>query len=221
MFNTVEPKTVVPGVVAWEGSIDVPDGIVDQMNNEVDEWKKSLKDFNLIDNTYSVIDKNGPIRFNPEHNFKEESSINYFKNVVSNTLDKLSLYFKIYPDVEQEVHWCEPWQYITYRPPKNMHYHSDNHSTRQEGNHFYMTPFLRRVTILTYLTDDHKGGALDFRYWEHEPYKPQAGTVVVMPSNFMYSHATTPLLNGRKSAFLCAFSSGSDIDYNDNRRQLL
>jgi hypothetical protein len=33
-----------------------------------------------------------------------------------------------------------------------------------------------------------------------------------MPSGFMWSHATTPLLNGRKSAFLVAVSSGTDYD---------
>ena len=33
-----------------------------------------------------------------------------------------------------------------------------------------------------------------------------------MPSAFVYSHATTPLLNGRKSAFLVACSSGFDLD---------
>ena len=73
----------------------------------------------------------------------------------------------------------------------------------------------RRITCLTYLNDDFDGGALDFRYWSERgylPYKPPAGSLVIMPSGFMWSHATTPLLNGRKSAFLVAVSSGTDYD---------
>ena len=75
-----------------------------------------------------------------------------------------------------------------------------------------MNPYFRRITCLTYLNDDFRGGALDFRYFEHEPYKPPAGSVVIMPSSFVYSHATTPLLNGRKSAFLVSCASHYDVD---------
>ena len=65
---------------------------------------------------------------------------------------------------------------------------------------------------MTYLNDDFNGGALDFRYFEMDPYKPPAGSVVIMPSAFVFSHATPPLLDGRKSAFLVACSSGFDLD---------
>ena len=33
-----------------------------------------------------------------------------------------------------------------------------------------------------------------------------------MPSGFLWSHATTPLLNGRKVAFLVAINSGTNYD---------
>ena len=213
MWNPGKPKEIVKGVLAWENCMEVPEGIIDCMNEEVDEWKENVKKDEMgIGNNYTITHMNGPIRFDPEMHFKKEESKNYLKNIADNTADKVAQYLEIFPDVKQEIHWNETWQYISYRPPKNMNYHSDNHSTRKDNNTFFITPFLRRITALTYLNDDFKGGALDFRYWDSPPYKPPAGTTVIMPSNFIYSHATTPLLNGRKVAFLLAFSSGTCYD---------
>lgn len=213
MWNPSEPKEVVKGVVAWENCIEVPEGIIDIMNSEVDTWKDNVKKEEMSEgNNYTITHMNGPIRFDPEQNFHRDESKEYLSVVKANVQNKVAQYLEIFPDVSKEIHWNETWQYISYRPPKNMNYHSDNHSTRKPNNTFYVTPFLRRITALTYLNDDFKGGALDFRYWDEPPYKPPAGTTVIMPSNFIYSHATTPLLNGRKVAFLIAFSSGACYD---------
>lgn len=213
MWNPSEPKEVVKGVVAWENCIEVPEGIIDIMNSEVDTWKDNVKKEEMSEgNNYTITHMNGPIRFDPEQNFYRDESKEYLSVVKANVQNKVAQYLEIFPDVSKEIHWNETWQYISYRPPKNMNYHSDNHSTRKPNNTFFVTPFLRRITALTYLNDDFKGGALDFRYWDEPPYKPPAGTTVIMPSNFMYSHATTPLLNGRKVAFLIAFSSGACYD---------
>lgn len=213
MWNPSEPKEIVKGVIAWENCIEVPEGIIDIMNSEVDTWKDNVKKDEMSQgNNYTITHMNGPIRFDPEQNFVSDESKEYLSVVKANVQNKVAQYLEIFPDVSREIHWNETWQYISYRPPKNMNYHSDNHSTRKPNNTFYVTPFLRRITALTYLNDDFKGGALDFRYWDEPPYKPPAGTTVIMPSNFIYSHATTPLLNGRKVAFLIAFSSGACYD---------
>lgn len=213
MWNPSKPKEIVKGVIAWEKCIEVPKGIIETMNNEVDSWKDKVKKEEMgVGNNYTITHMNGPIRFDPERNFVSKESKEYLSLVKANVQNKVAQYLEIFPDVSKEIHWNETWQYISYRPPKNMNYHSDNHSTRKPNNTFYVTPFLRRITALTYLNDDFKGGALDFRYWDTPPYKAPAGTTVIMPSNFIYSHATTPLLNGRKVAFLIAFSSGACYD---------
>lgn len=216
LWKEVEPKKIVEGVVAYENCIEVPEGVVDIMNSEVDRWKDMVlktKQWDRGGNYQTVKNQNGPIRFDPETEFVEKESKEYFWQVQRNTLDKVNNYKTLYPQVADELHWMEQYQYITYKPPKFMNYHGDNRSTRNpETGRFWNAPFLRRITVLTYLTDYHQGGALDFEYFEHEPYKPPAGSVVIMPSAFVYSHATTPLLNGRKSAFLVACSSGFDLD---------
>ena len=203
------PKKIMEGVVAWENCLEVPDGIVDSMNVEVDMWKKNMneqkaKKSNLLQGLYG----NGPIRFNPEENFNNPNNINYFGHVQKNTLNKIGQYLEMYPDANEEINWVEKWQYITYTPPKNMGYHSDNHSPRNPvTGKPSLGPHLRVLTALTYLNDDFKGGALKYRYFDIPPYKAPAGTVLIQPSNYMWSHGTTPLLNGRKAAFLVAFCS--------------
>ena len=45
------PKEVVRGVVAWENCLEVPEGIIDSMNEDVDLWKESsikISDTNRI-----------------------------------------------------------------------------------------------------------------------------------------------------------------------------
>ena len=215
------PKEVVRGVVAWENCLEVPEGIIDSMNEDVDLWKEAQsKSQTQTESGKSIYNSNGPIRFDPEQEFTKAIRYKFLRQIQSNALNKAAQYFGLFPDVELEINWMEKYQYITYRPPKHMTFHSDNHSVRNpKTNKYYIAPYMRRITILTYLNDDFMGGALKFRYFpEADPYKPPAGSVVIMPSSYVYSHATTPLLNGRKAAFLVSLSSNFDMDsYNSGR----
>ncbi|MEK9691913.1 MAG: 2OG-Fe(II) oxygenase [Rhodospirillaceae bacterium] len=215
LWKRVEPKEVVKGVWSWENCLEVPEGIIDIMNKDVDDWVPTVTEeaIKRKDATASVALANGPIRFAPEHDFKAPEAKAFLIQCQKNVLDKISDYFDIYEEVSREVNWMENWQYITYRPPKHMTYHSDNHSVRNpRTNQNYPAPYFRRITALTYLNDDFDGGALSFRYFpEVAPYKPPAGSVVIMPSSYMWSHATTPLLNGRKAAFLVSCASHYDV----------
>jgi predicted 2-oxoglutarate/Fe(II)-dependent dioxygenase YbiX len=210
LFKPVAPRILAPGIVAFEKCIETFTEVIDIMNSEVDEWKKN----NVTRDGQGYGKKNGPVRFSPEDNFKKEESIKYFKQVKRNTMVQAASYLELYPEAEMEINWMESWQYISYRPPKHMEFHSDNHSVRNpDTNEHFIAPYLRRFTALTYMNDDFKGGDLVFRYFpEMGTYKAPAGSVVFMPSAFVYSHATTPLLNGRKTAFLVSFSSHYDVD---------
>ena len=208
------PKKIMEGVIAWENCINVPDGVIDIMNSEVDAWKEKMTFENAAkENRLQGLYGNGPIRFNPEEHFYREESIAFFNHIRKNTLDKAAQYVEMYPDADEEIEWMETWQYITYTPPKHMTFHSDNHAVRDpRTNKHHIAPYLRRFTILTYLNDDFDGGSLVFRYFPNDaPYKPPAGSVVIMPSAYVWSHATTPLLNGRKAAFLVSMSSHYDV----------
>jgi len=51
-----------------------------------------------------------------------------------------------------------------------------------------------------------------YRYFDIPPYKAPAGTTLIQPSNYMWSHGTTPLLTGRKAAFLVAFNGYYNVE---------
>ncbi len=224
LWEAGTPKTVLPGVMSWENCLTIPEGVIDLMNKDVDNWVPTItqEDVNRNDSVKTVFSHDGPIRFNPELEFTTDLAKTFFKHVRLNTLNKVAQYIDVYTELDKEINWMENWQYITYKPPRKMDFHSDNHAVRNpKTNKYYINPFFRRITILTYLNDDFDGGALVFRHFkDYEPYKPPAGSVVVMPSNYMYSHATTPLLNGRKAAFLVSCSSNYDMDSYNNGSQI-
>ena len=46
----VEPKEVVKGVWGWENCLEVPEGIIDIMNQEVDDWVPTVTDEDIKNN---------------------------------------------------------------------------------------------------------------------------------------------------------------------------
>lgn len=58
-----------------------------------------------------------------------------------------------------------------------------------------LTP--RSVSTILYLNDNYDGGELFFKYFNFM-YKPEFGDLVVFPSNYAYTHESTPITNGTK-----------------------
>ena len=44
LWKKVPSKNVVTGVVAWENCLEIPEGIIDLMNQDVDNWIPSVTD---------------------------------------------------------------------------------------------------------------------------------------------------------------------------------
>jgi len=55
--------------------------------------------------------------------------------------------------------------------------------------------FSRQFSIVVYLNDDFDGGETEFQFAK---FKPQKGSCLIFPSNFMYSHCARPVKNGVK-----------------------
>ena len=64
------------------------------------------------------------------------------------------------------------------------------------------------VSTVGYLNDDFEGGELWFPYI-NQKYAPRKGDIVICPSNFIYSHASLPVISGVK------YSAVTMFDYND------
>lgn len=57
----------------------------------------------------------------------------------------------------------------------------------------------RVLSVLLYLNDDYAGGEITFRQ-SNITIKPQAGSVLFFPSNFLYIHEVAPVLKGPRYA---------------------
>lgn len=62
----------------------------------------------------------------------------------------------------------------------------------------------RRVTGLIYLNEEYEGGEISFPYAD-VTIKPKTGTLVLFPSNFLYPHASLPIVSGTKYTLVSWF----------------
>lgn len=80
----------------------------------------------------------------------------------------------------------EPYQILRYKENNFFRYHVDDSPNRP-----------RRLSYCYYVNDDYEGGELHFGKFD-KTIKPEAGQLVVFPSNYMYAHAARPILTGTK-----------------------
>jgi predicted 2-oxoglutarate/Fe(II)-dependent dioxygenase YbiX len=59
----------------------------------------------------------------------------------------------------------------------------------------------RVVSAILYLNDDYEGGHLEFPNFGIK-IKPQAGMLILFPSNYAYTHAAHPVTKGTKYALV-------------------
>jgi hypothetical protein len=119
---------------------------------------------------------------------------------------------KIYDDIDTPLQEClihytqmfnlkmeyqEAVNFVKYGPTQHFQVHSDS------GFSYVCT-----VSSVIYINDDYEGGELWFPYLNYT-YKPEAGDIVLFPSNFLYAHAALPVKTGTKYAAVTMF------DYND------
>ena len=57
----------------------------------------------------------------------------------------------------------------------------------------------RVLSVLLYLNDDYEGGEIEFRHSKLK-FKPEAGSVLFFPSNFLYVHEVYPVTKGPRYA---------------------
>lgn len=84
----------------------------------------------------------------------------------------------------------EPYSMLKYRSGQQYHAHYDGSS--ETG---------RVISAITYLNDDYEGGELEFPNFNIK-IKPQAGMLILFPSNFAYTHIAHPVISGTKYALV-------------------
>ncbi len=80
----------------------------------------------------------------------------------------------------------EMWNCLKYENKTEFQLHSDANSQN-----------MRQLTLLVYLNDDYVGGELEIPLFKVK-VKPPAGSIILMPSSFPYSHTALPVEEGTK-----------------------
>jgi predicted 2-oxoglutarate/Fe(II)-dependent dioxygenase YbiX len=86
--------------------------------------------------------------------------------------------------------WHEDYSLLKYSD--NQEYKSHYDGTTSNG---------RVISALIYLNDDYKGGELEFVNFKVK-IKPQAGMLILFPSNYAYRHIAHPVTDGTKYAIV-------------------
>ena len=71
------------------------------------------------------------------------------------------------------------WHFDTCTDPRSSFYH-------------------RTTSIVLYLKDDFEGGATQFKMFPQKDFRPKAGRALFFPSNWCFTHCSTPVISGKK-----------------------
>jgi predicted 2-oxoglutarate/Fe(II)-dependent dioxygenase YbiX len=89
-----------------------------------------------------------------------------------------------------ETFWHEGYQMLKYQGGEEYKAHYDGG-----------TGMGRAVSAIVYLNDDYEGGHLEFPNFGIK-IKPQAGMLILFPSNYAYAHTAHPVTKGTKYALV-------------------
>lgn len=101
-----------------------------------------------------------------------------------------------------KMHYKEAFNFVKYLPGKYFKLHGDH------GPYYACT-----VSAVVYLNDDYEGGEIEFPR-QGLVVKPQAGDIIMFPSNYVYEHASLEVFSGVKYSVVIM------MDYNDLHHQL-
>ena len=80
----------------------------------------------------------------------------------------------------------EDWQLVRYGEGQQFTTHLDEN---------YDNP--RTVSLTMYINDEYTGGELEY-VWFNKTYRPEAGDIVIFPSNYIFSHKVHKVLSGMR-----------------------
>jgi hypothetical protein len=115
---------------------------------------------------------------------------------------------KIYYEIDERLKVCLDHYCSLYNLKMNFQ-EAVNFVRYSEGQHFQVhsdSGFSYSCTVSTvmYLNDDYVGGGLWFPHLNYT-YQPEAGDIVLFPSNFLYAHAALPVEQGTKYSAVTMF----------------
>jgi|TARA_Y100000052_G_C2951207_1_gene87310 hypothetical protein len=174
--------------------------------SELRKINKYINTLNFEPNT--VFDANGTAREDPrirsstgtsmdENNPATKLLHEKLNNALlkyKNRLFNYDLVLNSYPVIGADAtsSYREEIQVLQYSEDQKYNWHFD--ACTDPKSPFYH----RQTSIVLYLKDNFEGGATKFKMLPHHEYKPKAGSGLFFPSNWCFTHCSTPLESGIK-----------------------
>jgi hypothetical protein len=192
---------IVPGLVECKNIVvnhedivknieDLDYKIINSKKTLLKPWQKWIYDYNnknKVDlSLFKIIPEVNHISKHDE--FYEEQK--YISTILHNSIDVgLKKYYDVYPRSEKNIKSKEKFsKLLKYYPGSFIPPHADHGITS------------RTISSILYLNDNYGGGELYFPYFDIL-LKPNAGSVIFFPSNFMYVHEVKEITSGVRYSF--------------------
>lgn len=189
----LKPSTTVAGCIdIYENAWPTPHETINMVENQISDtttdayWEKA---------TTIGLGKHQDIRTNKHLGVTQFGRINndpVFQNV-HNQFNLLLLAATIPYNRRYQISepfWHEDYNLLKYTGDQQYHRHYDG-STRSG----------RVLSAICYLNDNYEGGELEFPNFGIK-IKPQAGMLLLFPSNYAYAHIAHPVISGLKYALV-------------------
>jgi predicted 2-oxoglutarate/Fe(II)-dependent dioxygenase YbiX len=123
-------------------------------------------------------------------------------SIHSDTLERFKICLRDYESLwHLNMNYIEAFNFVKYMPGKYFKLHVD------DGPFYSCT-----ISGVIYLNDDYEGGEIEFTRHGLK-IKPQAGDIILFPSNFIYEHASCEVFSGTKYSVVIM------TDYNENNHK--
>jgi predicted 2-oxoglutarate/Fe(II)-dependent dioxygenase YbiX len=190
----IKPDEIVGGCVAiFKNAFLDSELIIESIEKETDllsdqelwQWKRS-----------------GTISDGTNQEVRTNFSMHITKNAKLGNKAAKDIHNVVFNKIEKAVEWYAH----NYQIPVKL-YHEPytilKYSYQQEYKAHYdgTTQTARAVSVVIYLNDDYEGGEIEFPNFDIK-IKPKAGTMILFPSNFAYTHIAHPVNNGIKYAIV-------------------
>jgi hypothetical protein len=186
------PSTTVGGCIdIFENAWPDPDSSIEMIESSCSDSESGVSWLKAT-TIGSGIDQNKRTNYHLGITGAAESGNDYAQNIHNQMYllleAALDPYCKKYGIDDNLYH--EPYNMLRYRGGEEYKAHYD-------GNTFSG----RSVSAIVYLNDDYAGGEVEFINFGVK-IKPQAGMLLLFPSNYAYTHIAHPVISGTKYAIV-------------------
>lgn len=113
--------------------------------------------------------------------------------------DLIDMHKSIYDILKECVDdYCQYWgiNVVYYEAFNFVKYSSPGQHFRIHADHG--PAYNCTVSAVIYLNDNYEGGEISFPRLDNLVYKPKSGDIAIFPSNYIYEHASEPMISGDK-----------------------